>query len=294
MDRTKRHRQQLVGSADARAPDQMWSRAAPTAACATTGQCDVTLVGIGSRPIASLIIPLASQPTPAIDVAADSGGHRRRGRSRLLSVLAALATLGVTVVATIVVLHARHHVSSANEGTSFTPPPVTWGAGSHMAPNFQLVDQRGAPISLSSFRGRTTIVTFLDPLCRNVCPLEARVLADAIRGLPQAIRPAIIAVSVNPRGDTRANFRSDASHWRLTANWRWAIGSPTQLAAVWRTYEIEARVVTKHRAGATVHEVEHGDAAFIVDRSGYRRAMFLFPFTAPDVAHEIRTIDSSP
>lgn len=162
-----------------------------------------------------------------------------------------------------------------------------------MATNFQLVDQRGAPISLRSFRGRTTILTFLDPLCRNVCPLEARVLADAIRGLPQATRPAIIAVSVNPQGDTHANFRADAAHWRLTTNWRWAIGSRKQLAAVWRKYGIEVKVVTKRVAGVTVREVEHGDAAFIIDRSGYRRAMFLFPFLAGDVEHEIRTIGST-
>jgi len=102
-------------------------------------------------------------------------------------------------------------------------------------------------------------------------------------------------VSINPQGDTRANFRADASHWRLTKNWRWALGSQKQRAAVWRKYEIQVRVVTKRLSGVTVREVEHGDAAFIVDRNGYRRAMFLFlfPFTAPDVEQEIRTIDGS-
>lgn len=258
---------------------------------ATTGWCDIDRgrcrVKADRRPH-----PLAAQPSPAIDASADAGGQGRRGLPRPLAGLAALAILAALVGA-VVALHGRDHTSSANQDASFTPPPVTWQRGSHMAANFQLVDQRGAPISLRAFRGRTTIVTFLDPLCRNVCPLEARVLADAIRRLPQAIRPAIIAVSVNPQGDTRANFRADAAHWRLTANWRWAIGSRKQLAAVWRNYEIEVRVVTKRVAGVTAREVEHGDAAFIIDRSGYRRAMFLFPFLAADVEHEIRTIDST-
>lgn len=259
---------------------------------ATTGWCDIELGRCRVRADQRRLFLLAPQPSPAIDISADVGGQRRRGRSWVFAGLALVALLAAVVGAG-VALQGRHGASPANQVASFTPPPVTWPPGSHMAANFQLVDQRGVPISLRALRGRTAIVTFLDPLCRNVCPLEARVLADAIRGLPPAIRPAIIAVSVDPQGDTRVNFRADAAHWRLTGNWRWAIGSRKQLAAVWRKYQIEVRVVTKRVAGVTVREVEHGDAAFIIDRSGYRRAMFLFPFLAPDVEHEIRAIDST-
>ena len=59
---------------------------------------------------------------------------------------------------------------------------------------------------------------------------------------------------------------------------------------MWRKYEIEVKIVTKRLSGVTVREVEHGDAAFIVDRSGYQRAMFLYPFTAVDVEHELRKV----
>jgi hypothetical protein len=75
---------------------------------------------------------------------------------------------------------------------------------------------------------------------------------------------------------------------------RWAIGSEKRLSAVWRNHDARSGSSTKRLAGANMREVEHGDVASIVDRSGYRCAMFLFPFTAPDVAHEIRTIDGSP
>lgn len=237
--------------------------------------------------------PLATQPPLPIDPAADCNGHRGRGRTWLLAGFAVLVVLGAAAAAAVIVRHGPRASPPSNQFSTITPPPVTWAAGSRRAPDFQLVDQRGAAISLRSLRGRTTIVTFLDPLCKNVCPLEARVLAEALRGLPPAIRPAIVAVSVNPPADTRANFRADASHWHLTPDWRWAIGSRSQLAAVWRKYEIDVKVVTTRLAGASVREVEHGAAAFIVDRSGFQRSMFLFPFTAPDVEHEIRRIDAS-
>jgi len=98
---------------------------------------------------------------------------------------------------------------------------------------------------------------------------------------------------VNPQGDTRATFRADARHWQLTPDWRWATGSHAQLAAVWRKYDIQVKVATKRLAGITVGEVEHGDATYIIDHSGNERGMFLYPFTAADVAHEIRIVDGT-
>jgi len=232
------------------------------------------------------------QPSAAVDPGTPDGPGRRR-LSRTVAFWAAVVVLGAGAGAgaTLIALHERR-ASPSSQPLVATPPPVTWPAGARRAPDFRLADQHGAPISLHSLLGRAVIVTFLDPLCTNVCPLEARVLADAIRGLPPARRPAIVAVSVDPRGDTRASFRADASRWRLTAGWRWAIGSPGRLAAVWRKYEIEVKVVTARTAGKTVREVEHSDASFVVDRAGYQRAMFLYPFTATDVQHEILSIES--
>lgn len=215
----------------------------------------------------------------------------RRPRRSTLIVVAAAAVFGAA--AGIGYFLGGRHAAPPNYSDIVTPPPVSWPAGTRRAPDFTLRDQQGVPISLRAIRGQTTIVTFLDPLCRNICPLEARVLADALRRLPEADRPALIAVSVNPSGDTLATFRADARHWRLTPDWRWAIGSHAQLAAVWRKYDIQVKVATKRLAGVTVGEVEHGDAAYIIDRSGYERGMFLYPFTARDLEHEIRLLDGT-
>jgi len=205
---------------------------------------------------------------------------------------AAVLILGIAVGTMIGLLRARH-TSPALQLTAPTPPMSSWAAGKRLAPDFRLVDQSGAPISLHALRGRMLIVTFIDPLCRNLCPLEASVLSNAVRTLPPATRPAIVSVSVNPWGDTRANFRADAKHWGLGAAWRWAIGPRPQLAAVWKEYEIAVQVVTKRVAGVAVREIGHSEVAYIVDRAGYERALFIYPFTAADVEHEIHKLDSS-
>ena len=121
------------------------------------------------------------------------------------------------------------------------------------------------------------IVTFIDPLCRNLCPLEAKVLNEVDERLPVAQRPQIIAVSVDIYADTHADLMQDFSRWSLVPQWHWAVGSPAQLQAVWKHYYAEVEVQTKHIAGTTVHYITHSEMAYLLDGKGYERALFSWP-----------------
>jgi protein SCO1 len=173
-------------------------------------------------------------------------------------------------------------------------PPISWAAGARRAPDFRLVDQSGGPVSLAAYRGRPLIVTFIDPLCRNFCPLEAKQLNELVRSLPPRSRPGIAAVSVNVYGDARRNLLQDVARWRLVPQWRWAVGSGRELASVWRRYRIGVLVTTKTIAGVRVHEISHTEAAYVVDGSGYERALFMWPFRAEDVLALLRRLALSP
>jgi len=210
-----------------------------------------------------------------------AGGSRLapRVRRRFWGAVAGLAVLTATLVA-LLQLSRR---PAAIPPSAATPPPVSWPAGQRPAPDFRLADPYGRPVSLELLRGRVVIVTFIDPLCRNFCPLEAKQLNDVVRRLPAAQRPAIVAVSVNVYGNRRSNLLQDVAEWRLVPQWRWAVGSGTQLASVWRRYQIGVAVATKRIAGVTVHEISHTEAAYLVDGRGYERALFLWPFRAGDV-----------
>ena len=133
-------------------------------------------------------------------------------------------------------------------------------------------------------------MTFVDPLCRNLCPLEAKVLNDAVGRMPARARPPILAVSVDVYGgaNRRVNLLRDVHQWSLVPQWRWAVGSPAQLTTVWRRYEIGVKVTTKTIAETTIHYVTHTEAAFIVDATGHERALFLWPFYPQDVERALR------
>jgi cytochrome oxidase Cu insertion factor (SCO1/SenC/PrrC family) len=165
-------------------------------------------------------------------------------------------------------------------------PAAAWAAGARRAPSFDLTDELGRPVSIAGLRGRSAIVTFIDPVCRDLCPLEARVLMQVARDLGTRA-PALVAVSVNPPADTRANFQKDARVWGLTPSWRWAVGTQAELARVWRDYDVGVRVTHKTIAGVTVRSVAHVEAAYVLDAAGYERALFVYPFVAADVEHAL-------
>jgi cytochrome oxidase Cu insertion factor (SCO1/SenC/PrrC family) len=201
-------------------------------------------------------------------------------------------TLGTMLGAGVALLHGS---GRASPGVSTLPghPAATWAEGRQRAPAFRLRDPQGAPISLREFRGRPVIVTFIDPACTTLCPLEAQELDRAEAAVPAARRPAIIAVSVNPWADSRANFRKDERKWRLVPQWRWAEGPYARLAAVWRSYKIGV-LAKKQKIGRTiVHNISHTEAAYLVDRSGYERALFLYPFRGADVDYALKRLTAA-
>jgi cytochrome oxidase Cu insertion factor (SCO1/SenC/PrrC family) len=169
-------------------------------------------------------------------------------------------------------------------------PGTFFAAGSRPAPDFTLRDQDGRAIGLRSLRGRTVLLAFIDPVCRNYCPFEAKILNDVVSRAPAARRPAIVAVSVNPWNQTKADLAVDRAEWHLAPEWQWGLGSYAQLARVWAKYAIGVQVETKKLAGVTVHEVAHTEAAYVIDAQGDERALFIYPYRADTVARAVASI----
>jgi protein SCO1/2 len=223
--------------------------------------------------------------------------RRRRGRQRVerprirLRWLAPILGIlvGLAIAVPIVALHGGT-TQVANGNSIVTPPPFNWHAGQRPAPNFALSDQAGRPVSLAAYRDHPVIVTFIDPLCRNLCPLEAQVLNQLDRELPPSQRPTILAVSVDVYADTRADLLQDFREWRLVPEWRWVVGTPAQLAAVWNSYGVGVKVTTKRIDGTTIRYITHTEAAYVIDATGHERALFFWPFYPQDVKRVLRQL----
>ncbi len=216
---------------------------------------------------------------------------RARARKRLRWMVWGGAMVGgVAIGVAVGVLRASHPAAVPAGPPAPAGPDVTWAAATKPAPDFALADQAGKPVSIARFRGRPVIVTFIDPLCRNLCPTEAKVLEDVEARFPSARRPAIVAVSVDQWGNARRYLLQDMAKWKLSRDWYWAVGKPAALAKVWAAYKIGVQDSPKTVAGITVHQISHTEAAFLVDPRGYQRALFLYPFRAADVARTVRQL----
>jgi cytochrome oxidase Cu insertion factor (SCO1/SenC/PrrC family) len=214
-------------------------------------------------------------------------------------VIALRWVLGAAVLVLIAVVGALLLVGSPSKATPMSQaapvsdaPAATWMAGERRAPAFALTDQNGAPVSLAALRGRPVIVTFIDPLCRDFCPTEAQHLNTVVRSFPAAGKPAVVAVSVNTSGNTRPILREDAQKWGLVPQWSWGVGTPTALARIWRAYGIQVLVSTQKIAGVKVRRVAHTEASYVIDRNGFIRALFVWPYSAKGVVSTLRSLPS--
>jgi protein SCO1/2 len=163
---------------------------------------------------------------------------------------------------------------------------AAWAEGAHPAPAIDtLRDQTGQLFSLASLHGRSVAVVFLDSHCHQECPLEGSELAAAERSLPAAQRPVLVAVSVNPL-DTPASAAGAARAWGLAsvAPWHWLMGTRKQLAPVWAAYRIH---VSPHPVAG---DIVHTEALYLIDRRGYQRSAYLYPFLSRYVSMDLHTL----
>jgi cytochrome oxidase Cu insertion factor (SCO1/SenC/PrrC family) len=158
---------------------------------------------------------------------------------------------------------------------------AVWPPRSRAAPTFVLRDQDGRAVSMAGQRGRTVLLAFMDPLCRQECPIEGRTLGFAAREVAPAQRPVVLVVSVNPAA-TRADAKAATRRWRLPADTHWLLGRHAQLAFVWRKYGITVIPST--------HDIVHSTAVYLIDTSGYERVGLIAPFEPPFVADDLREL----
>jgi len=163
---------------------------------------------------------------------------------------------------------------------------ATWAADSTPAPAVTLRDQSGSRFALSSLRGHTVAIAFFDSRCHQECPLEGRQLAAAELELPPAQRPELVVVSVNPK-DTVSSVGRAMREWGLAgvARWHWLMGTRRQLAKVWAAYHI---AVSPPVDG----DINHTEALYLLDRRGYERAGYLWPFASRFATYDMRVLAS--
>jgi protein SCO1/2 len=195
----------------------------------------------------------------------------------------------VLAAATIAILAGCGGGQMASPPSTSTGPAQVKGAGHAVLPDatatdFALHDQRGRLVRLSAQRGHVVLLAFLYTRCRDVCPLIADHLQAATAALGAGGRNVrILAVSVDPAGDTPGAVRRFIRVHRLGAGFSYLTGTRAELQPVWQAYNVLAI-----RRNDEV--VDHSAPTLLLDARGRPRIYYDADFTARAVAHDVRRL----
>ena len=209
---------------------------------------------------------------PSVDKSAP-----HRGLSTRVLVACAAAVLVSGLFAYVAVRYRSENSQSAEIRASGIPSNVSTPVADlmqlspvprHFAPEFTLVDQNGRTMSLSSFRGRTVVLEFMDPHCVDICPIVSQEFVDAYHDLgPAAAGAVFVAVNVNQYYTEVAEAAAFSNAQGLTAipNWHFFTADPDTLKTVWADYAVEVSAPNPNA------DIVHSSLVYFIDPTGHER-----------------------
>ncbi len=152
------------------------------------------------------------------------------------------------------------------------------------APPLSLRNYLGERVNIDSYRGKAVLVTFLYTHCPDACPLIASNLrvAQNLIGPAAASRVQVIAVSVDPNGDTRKAVATFLARHEMTGRMKYLIGSAHELSAVWKAWDVGSE-----RDAQNPQLVNHSDLIYGITGTGKRLTLYASSFHPADIAHDV-------
>jgi protein SCO1/2 len=152
------------------------------------------------------------------------------------------------------------------------------------APPLTLRNYLGQPVNIDSYRGKAVLVTFLYTNCPDICPLITSNLRVALNlmGPKTASKVQIIAVSVDPRGDTPKAVAAFLARHEMTGRMQYLIGSAKELARVWKAWGVGSE-----RDAQQPQFINHTGLVYGVTGSGQRLTLYASSFQPSEIAHDV-------
>ncbi len=166
------------------------------------------------------------------------------------------------------------------------PPPAAGAQAPSVAPDFTLVNQAGATVRLSRFRGRFVLLSFIYTHCPDVCPLTTAKLVRVQNELKKrgwfGSKVVLLTMTFDPRRDTPAVMKAYAAKFKVDhSGWDFLSGKPEVVMKVIAAYRIPVR------PGANPGLIDHGLPILVID-PGDRVLGFYEPdFDPPNVVRDL-------
>ena len=166
--------------------------------------------------------------------------------------------------------------SQSFAGLTLSPPK--------QAPPLALGNYLGQPVNIDQFRGKAVLVTFLYTHCETACPLITSDLHTALEemGPRKAEKVQIIAVSVDPRGDTPKTVAAFLRVHQMTGRMLYLLGSAHQLAATWQAWGVGSQ-----RDASEPDFINHSAVVYGISASGKATTIYSASMKPSEVVHDV-------
>jgi protein SCO1/2 len=150
------------------------------------------------------------------------------------------------------------------------------------APPLALRNYTGSRVSLATLRGKAVLVTFVYTHCPDVCPLIVSALAAAQREMgAKASMMRVVAVTVDPKGDTPAAVRSYLAARGATGRMDYLLGTRAQLAPTWKAWDVAVTTGTNQLTAG------HSAVVYGITASGRMAVVYPVNFTPQQIVHDV-------
>lgn len=200
--------------------------------------------------------------------------------------LALLAILAVLVLSSRGVGGASKTNSSTGYGPFETASAIPAALANSPAASFDLTDARGGVVSSRALRGKPYAITFLYVHCPDVCPLIGEEIHTALAELgPTAAGMNVVAISVDPTGDTRSSVLQWLALHQEPSNFHYLIGTKSHLTPVWDAYHVAPQIAGDPSS-------THSALIWLVSRQGRLQALIDagVAISTTALAHDFRVL----
>jgi len=147
-------------------------------------------------------------------------------------------------------------------------------------PDFALRDQNGKLVRLGAERGKVVLLTFMYTHCTGLCPLTAVHLDSAATRVGGSVQ--IVAVSVDPRGDTPSSVRRFVRSHGLHAEFHYLTGPAPALQRIWSAYHVSTARYGNH--------AYHTLYTMLIDERGRDRVLYDATAGTGEIVHDVRLL----
>lgn len=195
-------------------------------------------------------------------------------------IAAGLIGAAALIAVTVLVLSLR----GGDEALALNADPIR---PSRQAPLTAGTGHDGEPVSVPA-DGTPALVTFLFANCPDICPTAARTIRTALNTAgPEADPVDVVAVSVDPVGDTPEAVGEFLAKHDLTGRMRYIVGTREELRPLWDEWMIAAQPPGEPSSA-------HSARIVLIDRDGRQVGSYAagIPVDADALAADLKAISA--